>query len=290
MKQLLILSGKGGTGKTTVAGAFIEISKAKAYADCDVDAPNLHLIAPRAGKPETEEYFGLPVASVDEVKCTGCGLCAEHCRFDAVEIENGTASIDRYACEGCGVCAAVCREHAVSMLPDPSGKTMLYQEPDGVFSTAHLYIGKGASGKLVTEVKKRMKSAAPPGSGVAVIDGSPGIGCPVIASLAGVDMVLIVAEPSVSGISDLERIAATARGFGIKSAVCVNKHDISPEHTVRIENLCKRENLDFVGTIPFDPCAVTATNDGLTVVDTECEAGKAVHRIYRATMALLADI
>ena len=225
MKQLLILSGKGGTGNTTVASAFIKLSQVEAFADCDVDAPNLHLVTQSDAAPQTEAYFGLPKAVIRTASCIDCGSCAQHCQFHAIEKNNARWQVNPYACEGCGVCAYVCPADAVEMNDTPSGEMQLYINTHYIFSTAQLKMGSGNSGKLVTEVKKRMRSGARTAGRsqeIAIIDGSPGIGCPVIASLSGVQLALIVAEPSVSGISDLERIIHTAEIFHVIPAVCVN--------------------------------------------------------------------
>ena len=286
MKQLLILSGKGGTGKTTVAGAMIKLSQARAYADCDVDASNLHLSMIHTNIPERFDYYGMPKAQIDAEICIGCGNCEEHCRFDAIIQKNGYV-VDPFSCEGCGVCDAVCPVNAVSMRPGVAGEQMLYRTPHSVFSTAQLKMGSGTSGKLVTEVKKRMFSSLLPETELAIIDGSPGIGCPVIASLSGVSMVLIVAEPSVSGISDMGRILHTAEIFHTPTCVCVNKADVNYELTKQIERFCKEKQIPFVGTIPYDPQAVTAINDGITIVETDCPSGRAVRQIYAETLRLL---
>ena len=286
MKQLLILSGKGGTGKTTVAGALIKLSQARAYADCDVDAPNLHLSMIHTNAPERFDYYGMPKAQIDVNTCIGCGNCEEHCRFDAIIQKNGYV-VDLFSCEGCGVCEAVCPVNAVSMRPAVAGEQMLYRTAHSVFSTAQLKMGSGTSGKLVTEVKKRMLSSLLPETELAIIDGSPGIGCPVIASLSGVSMVLIVAEPSVSGISDMERIIRTAEIFHTLLCVCVNKADVNYELTRQIERFCEEKHIPFVGTIPYDPQAVTAINDGITIVEIDCPSGRAVRQIYAETMQLL---
>ena len=286
MKQLLILSGKGGTGKTTIASAFIKLSSAKIYADCDVDAPNLHLIMAQNIEPKRSDYFGMPKAEIDADKCIECGLCKENCRFDAISNENGFM-VDTYACEGCGVCEAVCPANAVSLKPAVLGELTLYADNNKVFSTAQLKMGSGTSGKLVTEVKKQMKTVASPDTKLAIIDGSPGIGCPVIASLSGVNMVLIVAEPSISGISDMERIIKTAETFRTKIGVCINKHDTNPANTEKIEEFCKEKGLPFTGRIPFDPEAVKAINNGQTIVDVDCPSGSAVKHVFSSTMKLL---
>ncbi len=285
MKQLLILSGKGGTGKTTIAGAFIKLSGAKAYADCDVDAPNLHLIMCSSSEPEKIDYYGMPKAEINAELCIKCGQCSQNCRFDAI-LEDPDYKVDAFACEGCGVCEAVCPAGAVSLVPAVAGELMLYSDEHKVFSTARLQMGSGTSGLLVTEVKKRMKSAAKDAD-LAIIDGSPGIGCPVIASLSGVDMVLIVAEPSISGISDMERIIKTAEKFQIKTAVCINKYDTNLENANQIQSFCRTNRIPFAGNIPFDAEAVKAINNGQTIVDKECKSGYATKEVFAATMKLL---
>ena len=285
MKQLLILSGKGGTGKTTIASAFIKLADAKAYADCDVDAPNLHLITGWSVEPAKTDYYGLPKAEIDPELCIKCDQCKQNCRFDAIAIDE-KYKVNPFTCEGCGVCEYVCPVEAITMIPAVAGELMLYSDREKVFSTAQLKMGSGNSGMLVTEVKKQMKSAEVD-AGLAIIDGSPGIGCPVIASLSGVDMVLIVAEPSISGISDMERIINTAAKFGTKTMVCINKYDTNIENTKRIEEFCKKQGLPFIGSIPFDSNAVKAINNGQTIVDIDCTSGMAVKEVYHKTMNLL---
>lgn len=285
MKQLLILSGKGGTGKTTIASAFIKLANAKSYADCDVDAPNLHLITEQSSQPMKTDYYGLPKAEINPELCIKCDKCRQNCRFDAI-IADSYYKVDPFACEGCGVCKAVCPVEAISLKPAVAGELMLYANEGEVFSTAQLKMGSGTSGMLVTEVKKQMKSEIV-NANLAIIDGSPGIGCPVIASLSGVDMVLIVAEPSISGISDLERIIKTAAKFGTMTVICINKFDTNVENTEKIEALCKKQRLTFMGRIPFDSNAVKAINNGRTIVDIDCASGAAVKAVYNKTMKLL---
>lgn len=289
MKELLILSGKGGTGKTTVASSFIKLSNTKAYADCDVDAPNLHLVAGKKTEPEKKEYYGLPKAVIDQDKCIQCGKCMENCRFDSIMEKNGEFSVKKFGCEGCGVCEYVCPSSAISMEKSAAGDTMRYKEGDRVFSTAKLYMGSGTSGKLVTEVKKNMRDNAADDVEIAVIDGSPGIGCPVIASLNGVDALLIVAEPSISGMSDMERIITTAARFRVKTAVCVNKFDTNIENTNRIEEFCKENNISLLGKIPYDTEAVKAINSGKTIVEVDCPSGNAVREVYNKVVDMLSE-
>jgi MinD superfamily P-loop ATPase len=284
MKQLLILSGKGGTGKTTIAGAFIKLSKAKAFADCDVDAPNLHLVMNQSSEAKRTGYYGLPKADIDMQLCVKCGLCKQNCRFDAISADVDYI-IDYHSCEGCGVCEAVCPVGAISLKNVIAGELMLYTD-NNVFSTAQLRMGSGTSGMLVTEVKKQLKAAAID-IDLAIIDGSPGIGCPVIASLSGVDMALIVAEPSISGISDMVRIIATAEKLQTKIIVCINKYDTNIENTERIEAFCEKLKIPFAGRIPFDPEAVRAINNAQSIVDIECAAGEAAKAIFNNTIKIL---
>lgn len=285
MKQLLILSGKGGTGKTTVASAFIKLAQAKVYADCDVDAPNLHLALKHTGQPKRTDFYGMPKAEINTILCAKCDRCIENCRFDAIQVVDNNYRIDSYQCEGCGVCEMVCPVRAINLKPHISGELMLYDK-DVVFSTAQLKMGSGTSGMLVTEVKKQMKSVER-GDELAIIDGSPGIGCPVIASISGVDMVLIVAEPSVSGISDMERIIKTAQTFHTKTVVCVNKYDTNPIKTQAIIDYCQAQKIPYMGKIPYDRNVVEAVNQGLTLVDIFCDAGVAVQDVFGHTMEML---
>lgn len=277
MKQLVILSGKGGTGKTTVAGAFIKLTRARAYADCDVDAPNLHLISKHNSEPERNDYYGLPKANIDVKKCQNCSLCEANCRFEAIS-HGARFYVDWYACEGCGVCEFVCPARAITMKEAVAGEMMLYRN-GSVFSTAKLSMGSGTSGKLVSEVKKQLASVVDKET-IAIIDGSPGIGCPVIASLSGADMALIVAEPSISGISDMERIIMSAKHFGVKTIVCVNKYDININNTRKIESYCRENEIPFAGKIPYDENAIKAINEGKSIAEVECMAGYAIKAIY----------
>ena len=287
MKRLLILSGKGGTGKTTTAAAFLHFSQAQAAADCDVDAPNLHLMLHPQSQPQRSAFLGGEKAAVDTNRCTGCGVCLRHCRFSALTLERGVCRVNPYACEGCGVCAYVCPEQAVALHKDVAGEKELYAEAGrSVFSTATLKMGRGNSGKLVTEVKLAMLKNAPD-THLAILDGSPGIGCPVIASVSGMDLVLVVAEPSLSGLSDLKRLVKTAQTFQTKLAVCVNKWDQSPQHTQQIKAFCQELDIPFTGVIPYDAAASAAINQGLSLAQIDCPARDALKDIYENTMKLL---
>ena len=287
MKKLLILSGKGGTGKTTTAAAFIDFSKARAIADCDVDAPNLHLVTKMDVSPVKSNFTGAQKSYIDPDKCVGCETCKDNCRFNAIKVtEDGLCAVQEYACEGCGVCEYVCPVGAVTMKDDVAGEKELYKG-EKVFSTATLKMGRGNSGKLVTEVKNDMTSNAYEDTSLAIIDGSPGIGCPVIASVSGVDLVLIVAEPSLSGKSDLERIIKTTQILQTKAAVCVNKYDTNVDKTNEIISLCEELGIPYVGKVPYDKKASKAINSGISLASYDCPARDALYEIYIKTLEVL---
>lgn len=285
MKRLLVLSGKGGTGKTTVSAALIRFSGAKAIADCDVDAPNLHIVTQTSTMPEVIPFYGGKKAVLDHEKCIGCGACEKHCRFHAITAKDGMPNISEFFCEGCGVCQYVCPQDAITLTDDIAGEQKLYTE-DKVFSTATLKMGRGNSGKLVMSVKKSMLKAASTAE-LAIVDGSPGIGCPVMASVSGMDLVLIVAEPSLSGLSDLQRLYKTISNFQTKAAVCVNKWDTSPQNTAAIEAFCAEQNIPFVGKIPYDKKASAAINAGMSLADIDCDARSALQEVYHHIMKQL---
>ncbi|WP_332446089.1 ATP-binding protein [Sphaerochaeta sp.] len=288
MHQILILSGKGGTGKTTVASSFIALSKAKASADCDVDAPNLHLVMGSFEQEQDHGYFGLEKAVIDGKKCILCNRCFAVCRFDAIK-PGKPYQIDAMACEGCTYCSHVCPTDAISTIPFQAGTTKLFHRRDAYFSTATLRMGSGNTGKLVSEVKRRLKDAAEK-TEVAILDGSPGLGCPVIASLTGVDLALMVAEPSVSGLSDLERVVASARQLQVPVAVGVNKADMNKKMSAQIELYCFKEGIPFLGTIPYDPTVLEAINNAQVLVSYDCPASAAVKAIYERTLLVLKEM
>ncbi|PYG89065.1 MinD superfamily P-loop ATPase [Ruminiclostridium sufflavum DSM 19573] len=292
MKQLVILSGKGGTGKTTVAASFIELSSSKVSADCDVDAPNLHLVHGADENPVTEDFYGYQKAVKYDELCLNCGKCEEVCQFGAIR----DGKLNQYECEGCGVCEAFCPatgsdgKKAVRLEKNVSGKTIVYKNNNKVFSSAELEMGNGASGKLVTQVRRNLYASdcCKNNQGILIIDGSPGIGCPVIASVTGADMVLVVAEPTLSGIHDMERIVETAGRFGAVCAVCVNKYDVNVENTQRIEEYCKERSIMMAGKIPFDEKVPEAVNAGKPVVSMEDSiAGESISDIWEAVSEYL---
>lgn len=264
MKQLTVLSGKGGTGKTTLTACFAVLAKNVVVADCDVDAPDLHmLLHPQIIK--TQQFKGSKVAFIDKTKCTKCGLCKETCRFDAV---TGSINVDGIACEGCGVCAVVCPANAITLVERASGHAYISKTKYGYMSHALLNPGESNSGKLVTLVRQNAKILAEKEKiGLIIIDGSPGIGCPVIASISGVNAALIVTEPTLSGIHDLKRVLQLLKQFNVTPYVCVNMYDINVENTQKIEGFCRENGVDVIGKIPFDPEVTRAMVEGKTVIE-----------------------
>ncbi len=284
MKQLLILSGKGGTGKTTVAAAFIKLSSCDTFADCDVDAPNLHLLMNQETVPQTTDFYGMDKYVINQHKCIACGLCFTSCRYDAINKDDGIYKINDIACEGCSVCEYVCPVDAISLKPNISGELVLYKS-DVIFSTGKLATGGGNSGLLVTEVKNALGKNT--NESLEIIDGSPGIGCPVLASMSGASLVLLVTEPTLSGYSDMTRIASTARKLRLPTAVCINKVTTDGRIVNKIIDYCTEYDLPMIGTIPYDNQVAVNINKGLTIVDTDCEAGRAVAKIYENIIELL---
>ena len=248
MKELVVLSGKGGTGKTTIVGAFAALAESKVLCDCDVDAADLHLLLHPELREENEFRSG-QTAHIDEHKCTQCGLCQDMCRFDA--IHNFTVS-DAF-CEGCGFCSQICPEEAIIMEENLSGQWFVSDTSHGPMVHARLGIAEDNSGKLVEIVRTQAKRLAEEqGLELAITDGPPGIGCPVISSIAGADLVLIITEPTLSGMHDLERVAGVCEHFQIPALVCVNKYDINEENTRQIDLMCGELGIEVISKIPFD--------------------------------------
>lgn len=287
MKKLLILSGKGGTGKTSIAAAFSNFSKSKIVADCDVDAPNLHILNKQSSEPLRYDFVGSKKASIDPNKCIGCKKCYEHCHFDAIKYQDGKCEINEYACEGCGLCHYLCPVEAISMNDDFAGIIDVYSG-ESPFVTAKLKMGRGNSGKLVSAVKK-LATKEYSDQELMIIDGSPGIGCPVIASISAVDMVLIVVEPSHSGLSDLKRLVKSVKLQKVKIAICVNKYDINEKISDEVITYANEEALEFVGKVPYDKHVSKAINDGLSIADIDCQAKMAIYDIYLKVMDLIKD-
>lgn len=286
MFKLLVLSGKGGTGKTTVASALIKLSSIDAFADCDVDAPNLHLAVTHSNQKQKSDFYGMDKAFIDPSLCKKCGICMQNCAFDAIE-KTDIFKVDFNSCEGCALCEATCPNGAITMQPAVAGELDLYIS-ENVFSTAKLNMGFGNSGLLVTDVKRNLEKSAP-NAKIAIIDGSPGIGCPVIASISGVDMLLLVVEPTLSGMSDMTRIIETAQGFYAEIIVCINKYDINDDNTKLIEVECEKAGIPVVGKIPYDKTVSKALNNGINITDYDCPASAKLSEMYYNTFGIIKE-
>jgi MinD superfamily P-loop ATPase len=263
MKEVVVLSGKGGTGKTSIVGSFAVVAKNKALADCDVDAADLHLLLRPTAKEENEFWSG-QVAVIDEEKCTQCGLCEQICRYDAIK----DFKVDPISCEGCAFCYHVCPAEAVTMKECLSGHWFIAETPYGPLIHARLGITEENSGKLVALVRQNARLIAEKnGLDYIITDGPPGIGCPVISSLSGANLALIVTEPTMSGIHDLERVLGVCSHFGIPPLVCINKYDIIEENTHQIEQFCLGQGVEVVSKIPLDNAVTEALVQGLPVVE-----------------------
>lgn len=270
MKQILIISGKGGTGKTVLAAAIAALAKNKVMADCDVDAADLHLLL----QPSIKEKFiftGMSKVVVDQARCTGCEECIGVCKYEAIvkdDDHNSKVKIDPIACEGCRVCTHVCPVDAISIYDSAAGEWYVSETKYGPMVHAKLGIAEENSGKLVSVVRQHTtKIAREEKSDYVIIDGPPGIGCPVIASLSGVDLALVVTEPTISGIHDMERVIGLARHFNVKAGCVVNKFDINPTNTKNIFDWCKANEVPIFGKIPYDSSVTESIVNGVPIVE-----------------------
>jgi MinD superfamily P-loop ATPase len=286
MKQIVVLSGKGGTGKTSLTASFAVLAKNGLFVDCDVDAPDLHLLL----KPtivKINDFYGSKLASIDRDKCIECGLCVEKCRFDAISSD---FIVNPFLCEGCGVCGVVCPAHAISFSQRKAGEIYISNTKYGPMVHARLFPGEENSGKLVTMTRLLASVVAQEQKkDLILIDGAPGIGCPVISSITNVDYALIVTEPTESGIHDLQRVLKLAKHFSVKPLVCINKYDLNRTNTARIEKYCEENNIPVLGKIPFDPLVVEAIVNGMPVVEYAPESlvSKEIVKIWQKLLELL---
>jgi MinD superfamily P-loop ATPase len=280
MEEILVLSGKGGTGKTSIVGSLAALAKSKVLADCDVDAADLHLLLSPSVKQETEFWSG-QVANIDREKCTECFLCQDLCRFNAIK----DFTVNPISCEGCGFCSHICPVEAITMEENMAGHWFISDTRYGPLVHARLGIAQENSGKLVAQVRQQArKIAEEQGLDYTISDGPPGIGCPVISSLSGVDLALLVTEPTLSGIHDLERVVGVCRHFGVPAVVCINKYDINEENTRKIEDYCRGGDIQVASRIPFDNAVTEALVRGVPVVEYDNgrvsrEMGKLWHNI-----------
>jgi len=273
-----VVSGKGGTGKTSLVGCFAFLAADKVLADCDVDAADLHiLVQPRV--VHEEAFTGGIKARIDLSRCSGCGACVEACRYEAISDDMVVSPI---SCEGCGVCFHVCPEHAVVLDEGLSGRWFISETRFGPMVHAELFPGEENSGKLVALVRNQAKVLAKKDrKDLILVDGAPGVGCPVISSVTGADHVLIVTEPSLSGLHDMERVLTLVEGFRIPVSVVVNKYDINPRVSERIEKFAEGVGAGFLGRIPYDSSVITSMVQRRCVVENGASpAAEAVREIW----------
>jgi len=285
MHELVVVSGKGGTGKTSLAASFAVLADRPVIADCDVDAADLHLVlSPRI--KERHDFRSGHEAVIRQDDCIGCGACLAHCRFEAVKMNGksvgeATFTINPMSCEGCGVCVRFCPEQAIDFPERLCGEWMISETRSGPMVHARLQVAAENSGKLVSTVRREARRIAEEGNhSLVIVDGPPGIGCPVIASVTGASLVLAVTEPTVSGEHDLERVLSLTRHFGMPAAVCVNKWDLNPEMTDRIEDRAGRAGARIAGRVRYDSAVTLAQMQERAVVELDAPAAADVRRLW----------
>ncbi len=278
MKEVVVLSGKGGTGKTTLVGSLAVLASDKVLADCDVDAADLHLLLDPVPKQRNEFWSG-QVALIDADRCTQCGLCQEICRFGAIR----DFKVDPTSCEGCGFCARICPDTAIAMKDNLSGHWFVSDTRFGPMVHARLGIAQENSGKLVATVRQQAKKIAErEGKSLILCDGPPGIGCPVISSLSGASLALLVTEPTFSGMHDLDRVLDVCKHFGVRAMVCINKYDLNEANTAQIETQCSLRGVEIAGKMPFDNIVTESIVRGIPVVEhSNGEVARAIGEVWR---------
>jgi MinD superfamily P-loop ATPase len=284
VKEVVILSGKGGTGKTTIVGSFAALAKRKVLVDCDVDAADLHLLL-RPAVRESHEFWSGQVAHIEEGKCNQCGLCQELCRFHAIR----DFRVDPVSCEGCGFCSQICPVTAITMKENLSGHWFISDTAYGPLVHARLGTAQENSGKLVAQVRRMAKQIAEEQASDCIIsDGPPGIGCPVISSLSGTNIALLITEPTLSGIHDLERVLAVCYHFEVPTIVCINKYDVNEDNTLQIERYCSAQGIKVASKIPFDNVVTEALVQGVPVVEySDGKVSREIERMWRMLSVML---
>lgn len=269
MKEIVVISGKGGTGKTSITAALASLAKESCVVvDCDVDAADMHLLL-QPDFAQKEDFYSGVLAHIDEEACRNCGRCADVCRFDAIAFEKGRYVIDELSCEGCGYCEKVCRPKAISMNERLAGAWFHSATKYGT-TMIHAKLGVGAenSGKLVAKVKKEGKAIAlAQNKSLMIVDGSPGIGCPVVSSLSGANFALLVTEPTLSGLHDLKRVYEVVKKFRIKAGCIINKSDLNPSVCEEIETFLREESILHVKNIPYNPSFTQAMVEAKTITE-----------------------
>jgi len=278
MSCVIAMAGKGGTGKTVVAGSFAALAKNKVMVDCDVDAADLHLLLHPTVK-ERHEFRSGQTAVIDKKVCKKCGKCTSVCRFGAIKTDY---TIEHFSCEGCALCSHMCSHGAIRMEENVAGEWFVSDTQHGPFVHAKLGIAEENSGKLVAKIRQIAKELAEKQNlNYVIIDGPPGIGCPVIASLSGVDCALIVTEPTLSGLHDAQRVMELAKHFNISVKLVVNKYDLNLSMTDKIEEFCRKQGVPVIGKIVFDKTVIKALVAGKTIVEyVGCAAGDEVRKIW----------
>ncbi len=269
MKEIVIISGKGGTGKTSITASFAVLGgKNVVVADCDVDAADMHLLMqPDFAQPE--DFYSGELAVIDQDKCTQCGECADVCRYGAIPVIDGQYIVDALSCEGCGYCARICPTEAITNVELMVGKWYVSTvKTGGIMVHAKLGVGADNSGKLVAKVKNEAKQiASDTNKDYIIVDGSPGIGCPVVSSISGANFVVLVTEPSVSGLHDLKRVYQLVKKFKIKAGCIINKSDINKEVSKEIEKFLEKEDIVHISSLPYDETFTEAMTEGKTIVE-----------------------
>jgi len=282
MRQIAVISGKGGTGKSSISAAFATLSNEVVIADCDVDAANLYLLF-NPSDEEEQVYIAGYKALIDYTLCSGCGLCAGHCRFDAISYQNNRVIIDEVSCDGCFLCSRICPEKAIRMIPNDQSKLYSGSFRNGRIVYGRLAPGEENSGKMVNMVREKASHVAEKYNlETIILDGPPGIGCPVISTITGVDKVIIVTEPTISGLHDLERAAEIVFKSGRKPSVIINKWNLNPAVADQIKYWCSNHNLKVEGVLPFDKKMVSAMVQCKTITefDKENETSRELNRIW----------
>jgi len=265
--ELVVVSGKGGTGKTSIVASLASLAAQVAIADCDVDAADLHLVLGPSLRHQWAFSAG-KTAVIDDKRCHGCGLCAASCRFGAIHVRNGTYQIDAISCEGCGVCVDLCPDKAIALFSEVNGQWFVSDTRHGPMTHARLGIAQENSGKLVSLVRRESKAiAVSEGLGRLICDGSPGIGCSVIASVAGARLVLVVTEPTLSALHDMKRVVELTRQFRTRTAICINKADINLALTDQIEKEAENLGVPVLGRIRYDEAVIAAQVNEMSVVE-----------------------
>lgn len=289
MREITVISGKGGTGKTSLCACFAHLAENAVICDLDVDVPDMHIIL----KPEiqkTEDFVGGPKAVILQEKCARCGTCLRRCQFDAVQEKDGAFAVDPLACEGCGVCAKLCPSEAIDFHDRLCGTWHVSSTRFGPFVHAELLPGSENSGKLVSLLKQEARALAKEkGCSTIVCDGSPGTGCPVISSLSGSTLAVAVTEPTLSGKQDFLRVAGVAAQFRVPVAVIINRADLNPAAAREFEELCQRTGSTLLGSLPFDPAVPAATAAGLAVTETDAPIARQIRTLWEEIAALSPD-